>query len=155
MERIIAAYLRFINQLSKLKDFPLLLIRLVLAYGFFGPAKMKWKDISSIADWFSSMGIPAPSLSAYLAAGTEAAGVVMLALGIGTRLISIPLIITMLVAIKTVHWTNGFEASDNGFEIPLYYITMLITLLIFGAGSWSIDHFIDRKCRDKCGIEKH
>ena len=155
MEKMIASYLRLVNQLSTLKSFPLLLIRLVLAYGFFGPANMKWKDINSIAEWFGSMGIPAPSLSAYLAAGTEAAGVVMLALGIGTRLISLPLIITMLVAIKTVHWTNGFEAGENGFEIPLYYIILLITLVIFGAGKWSIDHFMDKKCRDKCGIEKH
>jgi hypothetical protein len=33
-----------------------------------------------------------------------------------------PLIITMIVAIVTVYWENGFEAGENGFEIPLYYI---------------------------------
>jgi putative oxidoreductase len=152
MEKMIVLYLKMVNRISTLKNLPLLLIRLVLAYGFYKPAKMKWQNINDIADWFGSLGIPAPALSAYLAAGTEAAGVVMLALGVGTRLISIPLIITMLVAIKTVHWSNGFDAGDNGFEIPLYYIIMLLMLIIYGAGRWSIDSVLDKKCRDKCRI---
>jgi putative oxidoreductase len=51
----------------------------------------------------------------------------------------------MLIAIFTVHIGNGFDAGDNGFEIPLYYILMLLTLITFGAGKFSIDHFISRK----------
>ncbi|MBI3139915.1 MAG: DoxX family protein [Sphingobacteriales bacterium] len=147
MKKISVAWRRLPVNPDSLKNILLLLMRLVLAYGFFAPAKMKWSDIGSIADWFGSMGIPAPTLSAYLAAGTEAAGVLMLALGLGTRIISIPLIITMGVAIKTVHWANGFEAGENGFEIPLYYIIMLLTLLVFGPGQWSLDSIIRRKYR--------
>ena len=143
--KIVQRYLSITSVIDKLQFLPLLLIRVVLAYGFFGPATMKWKDIKSIAEWFGSIGIPVPYLNAYLAAGTEAAGVVLLALGLGTRLISIPLIITMIVAIKTVHWANGFEAGNNGFEIPLYYIIMLITLIVFGPGKLSIDYLIKRK----------
>ncbi|MBL7931913.1 MAG: DoxX family protein, partial [Bacteroidia bacterium] len=67
-----------------------------------------------------------------------------LLLGFATRIISIPLIITMLVAIKTVHWTNGFEASENGFEIPLYYLVMLITLVFTGPGRISLDYFVKK-----------
>lgn len=143
--KIFEKYFSVIATVEKLKSLPLLFIRLVLAYGFFGPATMKWKDIKSIAEWFGSIGIPAPYLNAYLAAGTEAAGVLLLALGLGTRLISIPLIITMLVAIKTVHWANGFEAGNNGFEIPLYYIIMLISLFVFGSGKLSLDYLITKK----------
>lgn len=144
MKKIVHYCTQLTNRLQQLNSIPLLLIRLVLAYGFYIPAKMKWADINSIAEWFGSMHIPAPLLNAYLAAGTEAAGVVLLVLGLGTRLISIPLIITMLVAIKTVHWTNGFEAGNNGYEIPLYYIIMLITLLIMGPGKWSVDTLLHR-----------
>jgi len=50
----------------------------------------------------------------------------------------------VLVAVFTVHLGNGFEAGNNGFEIPLYYLTMLFTLLIFGGGKISIDFFISR-----------
>lgn len=124
---------------------PLLLIRLVLAYGFLGPAMMKWNDIHAVGDWFGTIGIPAPHFNAYLAAITESAGVLLLFLGLGTRYIAVPLIVVMLVAIRTAHWGNGFEAGNNGFEIPLYYIIMLLTLISFGPGKISIDNFITKK----------
>lgn len=135
-------YNESVQQLSKLSAFPLLLIRGVLAYGFFEPAKTKWTNISGVSEWFGSLGMPFPTLNAYLAAGTEALGVILLLLGLGTRIITIPLIVVMLVAIFTVHWSNGFAAGDNGFEIPLYYLIMLITLVIFGGGKWSLDHLL-------------
>lgn len=137
-------YKRFISIVNKGQDLALLFLRLALAYGLWEPAKTKWQDINSVADWFGSIGIFAPKLNAYLAASTEMAGVFMLALGLGTRIISIPLIITMLVAIKTVHWANGFSSADNGYEIPLYYMLMLIVTLTFGAGKISVDHFIKK-----------
>ncbi|MBS1632342.1 MAG: DoxX family protein [Bacteroidetes bacterium] len=133
---------KVIHNIRKADFIPLLLMRLVLAYGFYGPAMMKWKDIKSITDWFASLGIPAAHFNAYIAAGTEALGVVLLALGLGIRFITIPLIITMVVAIKTVHWANGFEAGENGFEIPLYYIIMLLTLFVFGSGKAGIDYWL-------------
>lgn len=133
------------NFANKGQDFSLLFLRLILAYGFWEPAKTKWADIHSVAEWFGSIGIPAPTLNAYLAASTEMAGVFLLILGLGTRLISIPLIVTMIVAIKTVHWENGFSSAENGYEIPLYYLLMLFALLTFGAGKISVDYFIKRK----------
>lgn len=137
-------YQNFVKNVSKLRDVPLLLIRLVLAYGFYSPAKTKWSDINSISGWFESMNYPLPTLNAYLAASAEAAGVVLLALGLFTRIISVPLVITMIVAIFTVHIGNGFNAGDNGFEIPLYYLLMLVTLFVFGPGRISFDNFILR-----------
>jgi putative oxidoreductase len=137
-------YDSFINNLKKLKDLPLLLMRLILAYGFFGPAMMKIKNFDSIIEWFGSIGIPFPTLNAYLATGTEALGAILLLLGFKTRLISIPLMITMIVAIVTVHLKHGFEAGNNGFEIPLYYLIMLFTLLIYGSGKYSLDYFLNK-----------
>lgn len=138
-------FFKFTNAANKLQNIALFFLRLILAYGFWGPAKTKWADINSVAEWFGSLGIPAPAFNAYLAASTEMAGVFLLILGLGTRIISIPLIITMLVAIKTVHWQNGFSAGDNGYEIPLYYMLMLFVLLSFGGGKISVDYLIKRK----------
>jgi putative oxidoreductase len=81
-----------------------------------------------------------PAFNAYMAAGTESLGVLLLFLGLGTRIITIPLMVVMLVAIFTVHLANGFEAGSNGYEIPLYYLIMLFTLLVFGPGKISLDH---------------
>ncbi len=130
------------QNVEKIKSLPLLLLRLTLAYGFYGPATMKWNDIHAIGDWFASMDYPFPYLNAYLAGITEISGVFLLILGLGTRLISIPLMVTMLVAIFTVHLGNGFEAGSNGFEIPFYYLIMLFTLFVYGPGKFSIDNII-------------
>ncbi|MEA3553932.1 MAG: DoxX family protein [Campylobacterota bacterium] len=135
-------YLEFSRLVEYLQSFSLLIARLVVAYGFYEPAMMKWADIGSVANWFESLGIPFPLLNAYMAASTEIVGVVLLTLGLMTRAISIPLIIVMIVAIVTVHLPNGFSAGDNGFEIPLYYMLFLLIFLAHGAGKFSIDRII-------------
>ena len=120
----------------------LLLARLAVAYGFYEPAVKKWQDIDGIATWFGSMGIPFPTLNAYMAATTELLGVVLLTLGLFTRLISVPLLVVMVVAIVTVHLAHGFSSGNDGFEIPLYYMMFLFIFAAHGAGNYSLDHLI-------------
>jgi putative oxidoreductase len=145
MKKLLEFNTIFANKLLYFNNIPLLLIRLTLAFGFFGPAMMKLKDTETIIEWFEGMGMPFPVLNAYLATYTETFGFIFLAFGFATRLISIPLMIIMFVAIKTVHLSNGFEASNNGFEIPLYYAIMLLVLLIYGPGKYSLDYYISKK----------
>lgn len=140
--RVKDIYLEFSRLGDYLKSLGLFLARLAVAYGFYEPAMMKWQGIDSVAEWFGSMGIPFPLLNAYMAASTEALGVVLLTLGLLTRLISVPLIVVMIVAIVTVHLPNGFQAGENGFEIPLYYILFLLIFLSHGAGKFSLDRLI-------------
>ncbi len=146
---MIEKYKLVVQHLAKLKNVHLLAVRLILAYGFYNPAIMKWQNINSIAEWFGDMGIPLPTLNAYMAASTEMAGVVLLTLGLANRIISLPLIFVMLVAIVTVHIGNGFDAGNNGFEIPLYYILLLFVVLIYGAGKLSVDYILQQKLNDK------
>jgi len=130
---------------NNFQSISLLLARLTIAYGFYDPAMKKWQGIDNVAGWFGSMGIPFPTLNAYLAATTETFGVVLLTLGLFTRLISIPLIVVMLVAIFLVHFQHGFSAGDNGFEIPLYYMLFLMMFTSFGAGKISLDNLFFKK----------
>ncbi len=130
------------NLLSNGQSLSLLLARFAVAYGFYEPAMQKWSDIAAIATWFDSMGIPLPTLNAYMAATTELLGVILLTLGLFTRLISIPLIVVMIVAITTVHLAHGFSAGDNGFEIPMYYMLFLSIFASFGAGKFSLDYLL-------------
>lgn len=145
--KVLAMYEKATDRISVLNDLPSLFFRLILAYGFYTPAMMKWGNINGIAEWFGSMGIPLPTLNAYLAASTEMAAVILLPLGLATRFISIPLMVTMLVAIVTVHLGNGFEAGNNGFEIPFYYLLMLFALLVNGGGKISLDFLISKKLK--------
>lgn len=140
-----SSYEKFSIGVEKIKDLPLLFLRLILAHGFFEPAMNKFKDFGSVAEWFGSMNYPVPLVSAYLAGVTEMAGLILLFLGLGTRIIAIPLMFVMLVAILTVHLSNGFAAGNNGFEIPLYYFLMLFTLMVFGSGKISLDYLLSKK----------
>ena len=56
------------------------------------------------------LGLPMPWLMAFLATSAEVVGAVMLIMGFGVRWVSIPLMITMLVAAFAVHWENGWQA---------------------------------------------
>jgi len=140
-------YSEFSHLSSYGQSISLLFARLIVAYGFYEPAMQKWSDINSVASWFGSMGIPFPLVNAYMSATTEIVGVVFLILGFMTRVISIPLIIIMVVAIVTVHLHNGFSAGANGFEIPLYYMIFLLMFLSHGAGKFSVDSLLFGKER--------
>lgn len=94
-----------------------LALRLYLAPVFWMAGTNKLGSIGDIAMWFEhSLGLPLPTLMAWLAALTETIGAVLLVLGLAMPLITIPLVITMLVATFAVHWENGWAAiasSDN------------------------------------------
>lgn len=103
---------------TKVLDFlaPLAL-RLYLAPVFWMAANNKWNPFDSESSlngtiqWFEgSLGLPFPELMAYLAWGAEYFGAIFLVLGLAVRWISIPLMITMIVAAVTVHWENGWLA---------------------------------------------
>jgi uncharacterized membrane protein YphA (DoxX/SURF4 family) len=91
-----------------------LALRLYLAPVFWMAGTRKIADMENTIEWFGNpewgLGLPFPVLLAYLAAYTEAIGALLLLLGLATRWISIPLMVTMLVAIFAVHWDNGWAA---------------------------------------------
>ena len=138
-------YRKFVQGMEKLHDLTLFLFRIILAIGFYGPAMMKVKNLEGVAEWFGSMSYPFPMVSAILAMTTEVLGIVLLTLGLGTRVIALPMMFIMVVAIFTTHISNGFAAGDNGFEIPLYYILMLFALVVYGSGKYSLDYLLGRK----------
>lgn len=91
-----------------------LALRLYLAPIFFMAGSSKYNSFEDTVAWFGNsdwgLGLPFPSLMAFLAMSTEIAGAFMLLFGFGIRWISIPLIVTMLVAIFSVHWIHGWQA---------------------------------------------
>ncbi|KAF0807677.1 hypothetical protein A6D6_00674 [Alcanivorax xiamenensis] len=91
-----------------------LALRLYLAPVFFSAGLNKLNAFDATVAWFGNpdwgLGLPFPWLLAFLATAAELIGGVMLLLGLATRLISLPLMATMLVAIFAVHWPNGWFA---------------------------------------------
>jgi putative oxidoreductase len=61
---------------------------------------------------------------------------VFIILGLGTRLASIPLIVTMAVAAFHVHADDPFSRKEKALLFLLIYVVLLFT----GGGKFSIDH---------------
>lgn len=91
-----------------------LFLRLYLAPVMIQAGWTKYQGFAGIVDWFANddygLGLPFPMLLAFLATAAELVGGVFLLLGLATRWVSIPLMVTMLVAIFLVHWPNGWAA---------------------------------------------
>lgn len=119
----------FARTLLPLDGLPPLLLRLYLFPVFWdaGTHKLNWATGEglgrlgvnpSVVEWFGNpdwgLGLPFPALMAALAAYTEFFGAILLLLGLGVRWISLPLMTTMLVAMITVHWQNGWLAIASG-----------------------------------------
>ncbi|MEC4725777.1 DoxX family protein [Shewanella sp. D64] len=107
-------YQKFVDQLKHFEGIAPLALRLYLAPVLMQAGYNKLSHFSDSAAWFGNpdwgLGLPFPELMVSLAAGTELIGGGLLILGLATRLISIPLMVTMLVAAFAVHWDNGWLA---------------------------------------------
>jgi len=127
MIKLITLYDNIIGKLSLLDGLPALLFRLILApvmiiagynklaisgdtSGFFN----QFLASDDVVQWFGNsdwgLGLPFPDLLAFLAGWSEFLGGWFLLIGLFTRLVSIPLMFTMVVAATTVHWHNGWFA---------------------------------------------
>lgn len=91
-----------------------LLLRLYLAPVLMQAGWNKLQHFDDTVAWFASpdygLGLPLPALMASLAIAAEFLGSMLLLIGLATRWVSIPLMVTMLVAAFTVHWPNGWPA---------------------------------------------
>ena len=91
-----------------------LLLRLYLAPVMMQAGWTKFQSFDSTVAWFGNadwgLGLPFPELMVVLAAGTELVGGALLIPGIAVRLVSIPLMATMVVAALTVHLEYGWLA---------------------------------------------
>jgi putative oxidoreductase len=114
LARLVAA----VTHLARGLDFlgPLAL-RLYLVPVFWVAGMNKASGFGDVVEWFGNpdwgLGLPAPALMAFLATATEVAGAFLLLLGLGTRLIALPLMATMVVAAVTVHWDHGWQAVHD------------------------------------------
>ncbi|WP_455222990.1 HvfX family Cu-binding RiPP maturation protein [Kaarinaea lacus] len=91
-----------------------LMLRLYLFPIFWMAGTNKWNSFENTVAWFGNpewgLGLPMPTLMAFLATSAEVIGALALLIGFGVRWMSIPLMVTMLVATFAVHWENGWQA---------------------------------------------
>ncbi|MES2418336.1 MAG: DoxX family protein [Bacteroidota bacterium] len=86
------------------------------------------------------MGMSA-EFSLALAVFAEVICSILILMGFATRLATIPLIITMLIAVFFVHLADPFAKM----ELALHYLLVYIILLITGSGKYSVDYLCCQK----------
>lgn len=128
-------------------DFGLLLLRVVLgltmaAHGynkFFGGGRIK-----GTAGWFESIGMKPGTFHARVAATTEMAAGIGLAVGLFTPVAAAGFVALMLVAAWTVHRHNGFFIVKEGWEYNLVLAAAAVAIAGIGAGRYSLDYALFR-----------
>jgi putative oxidoreductase len=114
---------------------------LMLTHGW--PKAIRLFNSSEIA-FPDPLGIGATN-SLIMAAFAEIIGSLMIIIGLGTRIASILLIITMAVAVFLVHADDPFARKELG----LLYLLAYVILLIMGSGKFSFDHLVMKRFRKK------
>ncbi|ABO46492.1 HvfX family Cu-binding RiPP maturation protein [Francisella tularensis] len=116
INRIYDIYYKIIQKFQSI-DFLLLLgIRLYLVPTMFVGARSKIEGFSTTVAWFGApasqggLGMPMPEVMAFLATSAEVIGCIGIALGLFTRLVSIPMMFVMGVAGAAVHWAHRWPA---------------------------------------------
>jgi uncharacterized membrane protein YphA (DoxX/SURF4 family) len=118
MQIFVGLYSGFLAVIKPLEGLAPLTLRLYLAPVLMQAGYNKISHFSDTAAWFGNpdwgLGLPMPEVMAALASGTELIGGALLLLGFATRLVAIPMMVTMLVAAFAVHWPNGWLAIADG-----------------------------------------
>lgn len=143
MKNLLDLYRRFATLISYLQSPFLLFIRLYWGWQFVQTGWGKLHHLDKITDFFISLNIPFPAVSAHFIAGFEFFGGLLLILGLGSRLIGLLFTFNMLIA----YWTADREALFSVFSDPgKFYAADAYTfffasaiILIFGAGLISLD----------------
>lgn len=119
----------------------LLVIRLFWGVLFFLTGLGKLHNIDTVITFFHSLNIPLTTFSAYLVAFIEFVGGVLLVVGFASRLIAIPLMLTMIIALFAAH-TTFLTPSNIVTEAPFTFFFAALLIFVFGPGKFSIDHYM-------------
>lgn len=101
--------------------------------------------LTGTGQWMDSIGLSPGYLMALLAGSAEFFGGLLLIIGLLTRATSAVLAFTMVMAIMSVHFSNGLFMSNNGYEFALTLLAITLSLIWQGSGKYAIDNSIAKK----------
>jgi putative oxidoreductase len=140
-------------------------LRLIVGYGFMehGYAKLA-RGPQSFTTILHAPGMPAPVLLALATILNELFGGIAVLIGAFIPIASIPMVITLLVAIFAVHVPNGFGSiklqsvdatgahfGQPGYETDLLYLAGLFAIVLGGSGRLGLDYLLLRRF----GVTEH
>ena len=141
-------YRLLIGAASLLQSPLLLALRLYWGWQFFGTGKGKLLNHDKITQYFGTLHIPLPSLSAWLAGGTECFGGLLLLIGLGSRLVCLPLLFVLCIAYVTAE-SDALKAIFSDPDkftsaTPFLFMMACLIVLAFGPGKFSVDWILEK-----------
>lgn len=142
----------------------LLPLRLIVGCGFIAHGTAKWsRGPANFGKLLQQIGVPLPTTTAWIVTLLEVFGGLAILAGVFVAIASVPLILSMLVAMFTVQLRYGFSSVNTiglttsgpifgppGYEINLLYVAALLALILAGPGALSVDDwFAHRKNRSR------
>lgn len=113
-------------------------------FGWFGGY-----GLEGTGQWMASIGLESGFLMALLAGAAEFFGGLALILGLLTRPAALVSAFTMVVAIFSVHASNGLFMANNGYEFALSLLAATAALTALGGGRLALDNAIATKIAGK------
>ena len=139
---------RLAKLLAPFADAVLLVLRVTWGWQFFQTGLGKLRNIERVITFFTSLGIPAPALTAYLVGTLEMAGGLLLLVGLFARPLALLLAGNMVVAYLTADRGALFGVFSNleAFQKadPFMFLLVSVIVLAFGAGAVSLDRLTQK-----------
>jgi len=126
----------------------LLVVRLYWGFQMMQTGWGKLHSLAKVTQFFSSLGIPLPGLSAPFIAGLEFLGGILIMLGLGSRLLALLLSCDMIVAYiagDREALFSIFSDPDKFYAAtPYTFLVAFLIVLIFGPGRFSLDALLTK-----------
>jgi len=134
----------------------------MIGFGFMAHGWAKWsRGPANFGKLLEQIGAPLSTATAWMVTLLEVFGGLAILAGVVVAIVSIPLIVSMLVAMFTVQVRYGFSSVNTigltpsgplfgppGYEINLLYIAGLLALILAGPSMLSVDRWVaNRKSR--------
>lgn len=100
------------------------------------------EGVAGVVGSFGSLGIPAPTLFAWLITLVEAVGGLLVLVGLFTRVAALLLAVDMTAATVLVHLPRGFSVSDGGYEFAFLLALASVTLVLAGPGVVALEYAV-------------
>ncbi len=128
-------------------DLAILALRLAVGIVLAYHGWLKVGDVSGFAGFVELLGVPAPELMAYVVTYLEFLGGIALIVGLATRYVAALFVVEMVFTIALVKLDVGLIASEGGVgaELDLLILATALSLVLTGAGRWSLDSILARR----------